>query len=69
MSTIKVHGAFGIIPKVSLQLPSDTGHPDFREDLESFSNLGPCTTKGYFIGIPLRDLLSRSSKLSNHIKP
>ena len=33
-------------------------YPDPREDLKSRSpNLGPYTTKGYFIGTLLRDLL------------
>ena len=41
------------------------GYSDFREHLESRSpNLGPYTTKGYFIGTPppLRDLLVGSSR-------
>ena len=57
---------FGITGPIFLnQVPTVPNYhiPDPREDLESRTPiLGPFTTKGYFIGTPLRDLLSGSSR-------
>ena len=51
-------------PTIALVVPLYQD-PDAREDLKRISpNLEPYTTKGYFIGTPLRDLLFGSSQNS-----